>query len=824
MSERPERTIRKFNPGVFQLDQEVIDQFVVRTRELETVLEILRGNIGAPSCQHMLVVGPRGRGKTMLLARVAAELRTDPQLRQTLLPVRFMEESLEVFDIGDFWLEALLYLAKECAEQHQDLSREIESTHEALARRTRKGNVAGHAKAALLDATDRMGRQLVLMVENLQTLCEDVDEHFGWQLRESLQSDPEIMLLGTATSRFGALDDASAPFFELFRFIQLMPLSTAECQSLWQGITGEQRSAGQMRPLEIFTGGSPRLLVIVAEFAGHRTVHELLEGLVGLVDDHSEYFRGNLNSLPKTERRVYVALADLWWPSRTRDIAARARLGVRKTSALLGRLVRRRAVTVNGDGGNRLYSVAEPLHCIYYKLRRWRDEAAVVHGLIRFMMAFYGPDETTKILGSLLTDKTYQKAFLRAHEVLDSDHSEIPAIGAAATLRDLVARHRGLGDTEHQIRVAAELLDIGGRLGSSGESERAIEYNDELIQRFESIPIQEVQVSVAKAFFNKALATQSAGKHRAAVTAFNEVATRFAPLNVPDIQECVATALLNRGYLHGQLGEPELAIASYDDAIGRFANNPLPRLRLCVAMSLRNKGSTLAGLESPESTRAAIAVWDDLIARFGVDGERDVQLQVASALTKKAGAHMKTGGYEAAVAVCDETVRCYRTSDWPEIKGEVALALEMKAMSLNQMGNGRKALETCEVLVRNFGDIVGQREIPVRWRAMGGQVHALVLESEESAASQVYREMCDDLDVADREMVGKIVWDTIDLMAAGATPSVFAEALTASVEDCELLAPLLTALQELAGQPVRAPEEVKEVAGDIIRAIENRGR
>ena len=335
MSKPPERTIRKFNPGVFQPDQEVIDQFVVRTRELETVLEILRENIGAPSCQHTLVVGPRGRGKTMLLARVAAELRTVPELRSALLPVRFMEESLEVFDIEDFWLEALVYLAKECGEQHPDISREIEATHAALARRTRGDDIAGRAKAALLDAADRMGRRLVLMVENLQDLCEEAGADFGWQLRESLQSDPEIMLLRTATSRFEALDDASAPFFELFRILHLDALNTAECQRLWQAIAGEQRGTWQMRPLEILTGGSPRLLVIVAEFARHRTVLQLLEELVGLVDDHSEYFRGNLNSLPGTERRVYVALADLWWPSSTRDVANRARMGVRKTSALL---------------------------------------------------------------------------------------------------------------------------------------------------------------------------------------------------------------------------------------------------------------------------------------------------------------------------------------------------------------------------------------------------------------------------------------------------------------------------------------------------------
>ena len=823
MSKPPERTIRKFNPGVFQPDREVIDQFVVRTRELETVLEILRENIGAPSCQHTLVVGPRGRGKTMLLARVAAELRTVPELRRALLPVRFMEESHEVFDIGDFWLEALVYLAKECGEQHPGLSREIEATHAALARNTGGDDIAGRAKAALLDAVDRLGRRLVLMVENLQDLCEEVDDDFGWQLRQSLQSDPEIMLLGTATSRFEALDDAGAAFFELFRILQLDSLNTAECRQLWHAITGEPRNAWQMRPLVILTGGSPRLLVIVAEFARHRTVSQLLEELVSLVDDHSECFRGNLNSLPGTERRVYVALADLWRPSSTREVANRARMGVRKTSALLGRLVGRGAVKVDGEGRSRLYAVAEPLHCIYYKLRRWRDEAAVVRGLIRFMVAFYGQDETAKILGSLLADKAYRQALRSAQAELDSDMGDkIPTGDPAATYRELVQRHRDLCRPDRRIAVAGELLDIGARLGKSGEVERSIEYSNELIRRFESTSIREVRIAVAKAHFNKAVAIQTAGEHMVAVSAFKEVVTRFARSEAPDIQECVGAALLNKGFLHGRLGEPDEAVACYDEVVQRFGGSPLPRLRVCAAMSLRNKGSTLAGPESPEAMRSAIAVWDDLIERFGEDGEPDIQDQMASAMTKKAGAMMKLGEREAAVAICDEAVRRYRTSDRPELRRQVAMALELKARSLTWMGRVRKALEACDVLVRDFGDIAGQHGIAVRWRAMGSRVHALVLAGEEVAASQVFRAMCDELDVAYREMVGKVVWDTIDLMAAGATPSVFADALAQSAEDCPEFVPLLAALRTLAGRPERVPEEFEKVVGDIVEMIEDR--
>lgn len=822
MSGPAERTIRKFNPGVFQSDQEIIDQFVVRGRDLNAVLKLIHNNIGVPSCQHALIVGPRGRGKTMLLARVAAEIRTDPQLRRALVPVRFMEESVEVFDIGDFWLDALLYLAKECAEGHPGLCSEIQATHASLARRTQGDDVAGQSKAALLDAADRLGRRLVLMVENLQSLCEEVDEDFGWQLRQSLQSDPEIILLGTATSRFKALDDVGAPFFELFRILRLEPLSTAGCQRLWHWITGEQCGARQMRPLEIFTGGNPRLLVIVAEFARHRAMPKLLEELVGLVDDHSEYFRSNLNSLPKTERRIFAALADLWRPSTTREVAVRARLGVRKTSALLGRLVGRGAVKIDGNGRSRLYSVGEPLHCIYYKLRRWRDEAAVVHGLIRFMVAFYGPDETEEILGSLLADKTHHTVFLDAQKDLDPHLAEIPAGGAAATYRELVEHHRRLGNPDWRIRVADDLLDIGARLGKSGEAERSVEYNDELIRRFESVMIPEVQIAVAKALFNKALMPQQGGEHKVALTAFNEVVTRFGESEVPDIRECVGAALLNAGFHHGRLGDPEAAIASFDDAIGRFGESQAPGLRLYVAMSLRNKGSTLAGLETRSAMDRGIATWDDLIDRFGDDCEPDIQMQVASALTKKAGAQMKMGRYEAALAPCDEAVRRYSARDRLDLRREVAMALELKTMILNGMERGGEALDTCGILVRDFGSIAGQGRIPVSWRAMGSQIHALVLEGDESAAERVFRRMCDELDVADNGMVGKIAWDTIDLVAAGATPGVFADALEASAEDCEELVPLLAALRQLAGRPERVPEEFEKVVGDIVGTIEER--
>ena len=501
---KSDRPIRKFNPGTFQSDEEVIEQFVVRKHELDIVLEVLRGNLDSPSCQHVLVVAPRGRGKTMLLARVAAELNTDHELSECLLPVRFMEESHEIFNLADFWLDTLFHLARESATHDPALAGELRETHADLTNRWREETLADRVRALVLEAADRLGKKLVLMVENLQALCGNVDRDFGWKLRGTLQSEPQIMLLATATSRFEGLDDAEQPFFELFRIVALEPLSTEECRRLWQVVNGDAVSR-RIRPLEILTGGSPRLLVIVAEFARHRSLRQLMEELVTLIDDHTEYFRGHLEVLPKGERRVYLAVIDLWQPSSTGEIAARARMDVRTVSTLLGRLAIRGAVIVEGRGKKRLYAAAERLYSIYYKLRRERDESAVVANLIHFMVVFYGIGELYQMSGKLTSE--------------------------AAESPEVVERFGDSGAAE-STKVAIALSYKGMRQAETGRAEEALQACEELERRLGTFPAGDGKTWFEwRAMCVRALALMVQEKRQAAMDAFRSAYAAFLPGN-----------------------------------------------------------------------------------------------------------------------------------------------------------------------------------------------------------------------------------------------------------------------------------------------------
>ena len=578
MNSSPERQIRKFNPGTFQSDEEVIAQFVVRNRELGVVLEVLRGNIDSPSCQHILVVAPRGRGKSMLLARVAAELRADAALSETLLPVRFMEESQEVFNLADFWLETLFHLARECATSHPELTRELRATHADLSGRWRERMLADHARAAVLDAADRLGRKLVLMVENLQSLCGDVEEGFGWKLRGELQMEPRIMLLATATSRFDRLDDVNEPYFELFRILNLEPLATDDCRRLWEQVSGDQVSTREMRPLEILTGGSPRLLVIVAEFARHRSLRQLMEELVTLVDEHTEYFRGHLEALAKTERRVYLAVIDLWQPSAAGEIAARSHLDVRTVSTMLGRLTDRGAVIAEGTGRKRRYAAAERLYSIYYKLRRERDEAAVVQNLIRFMAAIYSKTELAGITSGLRLEMekspVIREGILRAI-------AESPYIGNV--LSDLLPPG-----------IERPQMDAGAHFGNSDT--------------------QKMQKGFAMALVAKGAVQHMLGDHEAAIAAFDEVIARFGDSNAPEIQTWVASALSCKGLAQTALGWADESLrvcAELDRRLATLTGGGKPmftwRAKWLQSAALLMQGKRPAAMEAFRSAYAGFA-------------------------------------------------------------------------------------------------------------------------------------------------------------------------------------------------------------------------
>ena len=851
----------------------MIRQFVVRERELEIVLDVLHGNIETPSCQHVLLVAPRGRGKTMLLARVAAELRADNELSRCMLPVRFMEESHEVFDIADFWLETLFYLSKEIVRTDPELARELQAFHADLTSQWRGEFLAERAKATVLDALDRLGRKLVLMIENLQTLCDDVDDDFGWQLRETLQTEPQIILLGTATSRFERLDDAREPFFELFRILDLKPLDTEACQRLWQVVSGDDVSERRLRPLQILTGGNPRLLVIVAEFAGHRSLRKLMEELVALVDDHTEYFRGHLEALAPAERRVYLAAIDLWQPSSTSEIAARARMDVRSVSSLLGRLINRGAVRTQGKGRKRLYSAAERLYSIYYKIRRERGEAAIVHYLIRFMAVFYTKHELVTMADTFRMEAA---AFPIIKEGLERAKAEIPHFGylydqAVSTVAEPKAStvgfqkppQSGLSQRQQLIFSLSPKLIEGNLLYHLGEFDDAIPVFASIVEEFGSVKIPDVELLVAIASLSIGHIYDRKGDYDAAIASYDDMIERFGNSPDPRVRIYVAATMLNRSKSESSLGDPITAVATIETVVSRFEDDRDPRIRKLVAEAIHNSGLIKGELGKKEEE---IASYEEVVDRYGEDPEEEIKKIVASAITNIGVAHGQRGDFVTAMKTFDSVIECYSSSKSSELQSAVVRATLNKGQVRGQQGEFNEAIKTFEYLIERYGDLKSKDVLSVVVQALISMAYyqitleyfdealrtcdeadkrlkdeeahypreisliswlrmkTLYHKSDEDAALALFQSIYSIFDQDNEDSMSLMQSGVVSMVAEGTSERTILDVLVSDEQKAKTLTPLITALRIRLGEKARAAVEVMEVAEDILREIDEESK
>ena len=740
-------TARKYNPGFLSVD-ELVAIFCVRTAEYESLIEALRECSGSANT-HQIVIGPRGSGKTSLLLRVAAEVVRDADLSARFFPIVFAEESYEVSTAGEFWLECVSRLADQAPHRQGDV--DLHRTFEDLRTIHDDRTLEGRCLGVLQDFADREEKRLVLIVENLNMMFRDMgDDDAGWRLRKALQTEPRIVLLASATSRFDQMNDPKEALYELFRVIRLHPLDTEDCATLWQTVSGQAQAPQTIQALRILTGGSPRLLTIVARFGANLSFRELMADLLDLVDDHTEYFKSHLDALPAQERKVYLALADLWKPANAREIAHRARLGTSKCSAQLARLVDRGAVEVSGGSARRkLYYLTERLYNIYYLMRRARGPAPLIDALIRFMEAYYSTDELREFGTRMAREALgfdggalaiYRMAFerliglasLEAHreELLSlaspafayapSEFSGAsPAPSAARTLLgkalalaeggrlqeavaawDEVDRRFGKSDAPADLeQVSLALVNKGKALGRQGRAEEASAVWDDVVRRFGAGDGEGHPLAVATALASKGGMLGNLNRHMEALAAWNEVARRYGKSPAPELQTPVANALLGRAVALDALNRPREALRACDEMLERFGKtgSPAHHAELAVAMVVR--GHALIALNRVDE---AINAWSAVVERFGRSDSPRILEQVASAHANIGTGLFRSGRLEEALAAFDGVVRSYKASDAPILRETVARSFVNRGNLLTALKREAEALTSWEEAIRCF--------------------------------------------------------------------------------------------------------------------------
>jgi len=388
----------KYNPG-FLTNEESIKNFVVRHKDLQLIVDIVKQNTNASANRHVLIVGPRGSGKTTLVRRLVAEIRTDPQLAQSWYPIVLGEESYTITNAGEFWLECLFHLAEQTGRP------DLEEQHRELIAEKDEVRLRERALGLLRSFAIHEHKRLAVVVENLNMIFdEQMSADEAWTIRHALQNTNELMLIATATKKFEQIQKVDRALYEQFKVHELRPLTLTDISSLWARFTTTRIRSAKARPIQILTGGSPRLVTILAEFAADHSFQNLLVRLTTLIDQYTDYFKSQLDSLAPAERKVFVSVLEKWDPSTTREIADEARVPVNIASANLNRLKSKGAIHKRITDGVQYWEATERLFNLYYLMRRRGAPSSRVYALVKFMTIYYEQDQLPEIAADLANE------------------------------------------------------------------------------------------------------------------------------------------------------------------------------------------------------------------------------------------------------------------------------------------------------------------------------------------------------------------------------------------------------------------------------------
>jgi len=389
---------RLYNPDLMP-EAEIKATFVARQSLLDELISLIARQPDGAGVQHVVLIAPRGMGKTTVLLMVRFAIK-DRSLATQWQTVKFPEESYGVNDLADLWLETLKHLAAETNDLA--LNERVESLK---AQYPDNEDLQEAALALIKDWRRKHGKRLALLVDNFDLILEQInDERDNAHLREVLMNDGTMMLIGGATTFFHEARAYEQPLYNFFRIYNLDELKFPEIQELLRqraevdDIPNFEQTLnanpGRLRVLTYFTGGNPRLVLMLYHVVTQADVIQVRSGLEKLLDEVTPYYKAKTESLPPQQRKILDHIARV--SSMTHEgvtpteIAAATRLLANQVSAQLKRLSELGYVrAANLRGRSSYYALSEPLYAIWYQMRFGRTARQRMQWLVEFLQVWY---------------------------------------------------------------------------------------------------------------------------------------------------------------------------------------------------------------------------------------------------------------------------------------------------------------------------------------------------------------------------------------------------------------------------------------------------
>lgn len=370
-----ERLSPLHNPALLP-GETLLAEFTARRVLLKQILDIIRSNQSGHPSQNLLIIGPRGMGKSSLLWAVAHSINLkEKQLLKEWQPVVFDEESRRIGDLADFWLECILQWEVATGNRTGNADAILDSGVQDVERLARE---------KFLQLLAGQQRRALLLVDNMDAIFSNLnDSGAEHRLRSFLMENDRLMVIGAAPSLFPGVSSVEHAFHDYFRIFHLLPLSfdeTVTCLLELAKQRGDEKirealekGHGKLRSIHLLTGGNPRLLKTFYRLLAEGLQKETRQELEALLDEFTPYFKAIVDGLPAQQQKIFDSVALAWDPVEVSAVARQTRLPSNQVSAQLRSMVRGgllREVPISSK--KKTYLLADRFSNIHYLMRHGR--------------------------------------------------------------------------------------------------------------------------------------------------------------------------------------------------------------------------------------------------------------------------------------------------------------------------------------------------------------------------------------------------------------------------------------------------------------------
>ena len=450
-------SISRFTPSTMPEDL-LARLFVVRQPVLESLMKRV-GDLGAtPSPHHTLLVGPRGAGKTHLISLVyhRAKNRAGTDGGKPLRIAWLPEDPWTIVSYARLLAAILERVAPDTG---------VKSADEA-------------ELDARLRSTSRKDGPVLVLMENVDQILDALGEVGQQKLRNLLQTESGVLIIGSTTRLDRSLSSHAAPFFGFFDTIRLEPFSPEEAREMLTALAREAGNAelaerlsssgalARIHTIAHLAGGQPRLWALLGSALTVEELRDLAALLLSRFDDLTPYYQEQLARLSPLQRLVVAELAAADRPLPVKDIAERVGSDQRSVAKAVGDLAERgwlkpvsTIFTELLDRRRTYYDLAEPLARLAFQIKDSRGEPLPL--VVDFLVNWFDADQLRSSDGSdygrvALMRMEQDEVGGLARRLTSLPESRIPSLDLLGQVEDALAAFSA-GDAEPVMALRSTL-------------------------------------------------------------------------------------------------------------------------------------------------------------------------------------------------------------------------------------------------------------------------------------------------------------------------------------------------------------------------------